>query len=296
VIMEEMLKDPATLRRFIRDGGKRLAALKPKEASEPPPPPKDFLFLPLRDRILMGHHVLFVGRSDNTYFKHLLLEHLGVPQDGVRNEFPERFGIEVGIVIVTDPPYGQDEPGVPGDDNADHGAVYRLLKPRGGFSFCAYRPPRFREAEDGIIAADGEPIHYLAMRTRSAHGQGPGNRLRNVLQAIIYWERKGAEPWIAGRTAVSVLEATEEAREEMREMRKHHTTPKPVNVMEDLIDLVTEPGDFVLDPFTGSGSTLIACERTGRRFIGFEGNEPPRVCRRPSGLSYVAMAGSSSMA
>lgn len=267
----EGLRDPKAFRRFILEGSKRLAALKPKEAADLLPPPEKQLFIFLRDHIVMGPHILFVGTSDNSFYKSYLLEHLGalgkVPEGDVNwNK------VETDAVVVTDPPYGQSEPGVPGDDNADHSGVYSLLRPRGGFSFCAYRPPRFFEAEEGIRKAGGTPIHYLAMMTKSAHGQGPDGRVHNVLQAIIYWERRGERPWIKGRSVVSVLEADEQARAEMKEMREHHTTPKPVNVMEDLIDLVTEPGDFVLDPFTGSGSTLIACERTGRRFIGFEAN------------------------
>jgi DNA modification methylase len=45
---------------------------------------------------------------------------------------------------------------------------------------------------------------------------------------------------------------------------KHHPTMKPVELMEKALAASSAPGDVVLDPFGGSGSTLIACERTGR--------------------------------
>nr|WP_265044069.1 DNA methyltransferase [Wolbachia endosymbiont (group A) of Scambus nigricans] len=43
-----------------------------------------------------------------------------------------------------------------------------------------------------------------------------------------------------------------------------HPTMKPVELMERAIVNSSRPGDIVLDPFSGSVSTLIACERTGR--------------------------------
>ena len=54
------------------------------------------------------------------------------------------------------------------------------------------------------------------------------------------------------------------------EMLKLHATPKPVELCVDAILDVTRPGHTVLDAFLGSGTTLIAAEKTGRRCRGIE--------------------------
>ena len=54
--------------------------------------------------------------------------------------------------------------------------------------------------------------------------------------------------------------------------RAHHQTEKPIGLMEKVVEIVP-PGGTVLDCFMGSGSTGVACVRTGRRFIGIELNE-----------------------
>jgi len=51
---------------------------------------------------------------------------------------------------------------------------------------------------------------------------------------------------------------------------KQHQTQKPVDLFETLIKLVTKEGHSVLDPFSGSGTTGVACANTGRKFIGIE--------------------------
>jgi DNA modification methylase len=57
---------------------------------------------------------------------------------------------------------------------------------------------------------------------------------------------------------------------ETRDGPSHHPTVKPVAMLEDALLDMTERGDIVIDPFLGSGSTLIACEKTGRRCRGLE--------------------------
>lgn len=52
--------------------------------------------------------------------------------------------------------------------------------------------------------------------------------------------------------------------------RNHHPTVKPIALMEYLIRLVSRPGQTILDPFMGSGTTGIAAANTGREFIGIE--------------------------
>ncbi len=59
-----------------------------------------------------------------------------------------------------------------------------------------------------------------------------------------------------------------------------HPAQKPIRLMELLIELVTKPGQTVLDSFAGSGSTLIAAHRLGRRYLGCESSpDYAEVCR-----------------
>ena len=48
---------------------------------------------------------------------------------------------------------------------------------------------------------------------------------------------------------------------------KRHPTEKPLKLFTKFIHLLTNPGDLVLDPCMGSGTTAIACEQTGRHYI-----------------------------
>lgn len=50
----------------------------------------------------------------------------------------------------------------------------------------------------------------------------------------------------------------------------NHPTVKPLTLMRQLVRLVTPPGGVVLDPFAGSGSTLVACKMENANYIGIE--------------------------
>lgn len=55
--------------------------------------------------------------------------------------------------------------------------------------------------------------------------------------------------------------------------KKKHPTEKPTELLEFYIKNSSNSGDVVLDPFMGSGSTGVACVKTGRNFIGIELDE-----------------------
>ena len=54
------------------------------------------------------------------------------------------------------------------------------------------------------------------------------------------------------------------------EERVGYPTQKPLALLERIIRLGSDPGDVVLDPFCGSGTTLVAAKLLGREFIGFD--------------------------
>lgn len=84
-----------------------------------------------------------------------------------------------------------------------------------------------------------------------AHAQGP-----------MRWNGGGhAAVWRHGITKVA---------------RPDHPCPKPLPLMHELVSLFTDYGETILDPFCGSGTTLLASKNLGRRTIGIEIEE--RYC------------------
>ncbi len=97
------------------------------------------------------------------------------------------------------------------------------------------------------------------------NGQGPAMGAENFVAA---WCGPGLSRWNGGgRRNVFTHNVNGPAR------HGGHPTEKPVSLMAELVGLFTDPGDHVLDPFMGSGSTGVACVRSGRAFTGIERDE-----------------------
>jgi len=61
--------------------------------------------------------------------------------------------------------------------------------------------------------------------------------------------------------------------ESIPEFRNTHPTVKPLALMRYLLTMICPPGSLVLDPFAGSGTTLVACKELGLRAVGIELDE-----------------------
>ena len=86
---------------------------------------------------------------------------------------------------------------------------------------------------------------------------------QSCYEPIIYgWN--GNHKFYGGRQSVDIWEITRTRSNEL------HPTMKPVELMAKMINNSTLPKELVLDPFLGSGSTLIAAEQTGRVCYGIE--------------------------
>lgn len=87
---------------------------------------------------------------------------------------------------------------------------------------------------------------------------------QDALGIMYGWVPGGAHPWYGGRTRTSVFQIPKPSRNEL------HPTQKPVELIEMMLANSTVQTGVVHDPFAGSGSTLIAAARLGRKSIMIE--------------------------
>lgn len=102
----------------------------------------------------------------------------------------------------------------------------------------------------------------------NATPQFTGDRPAAAAEAIVIAHPKGRKRWNGGGSHAVWTHTV--VRPFLTGEERVHTTQKPLPLMLELVSLFTEPGELVLDPFCGSGTTGVACVRLGRRFIGIE--------------------------
>ena len=169
--------------------------------------------------------------------------------------------------ILTDPPYirnyrSRDGRRVANDDNDKwlkpaFAEMYRVLAQD---SFCvsfygwpqadkfmqAYRAAGFRIVGHIMFPKRyASSTRFLKYSHESAHllAKGDPRQPENPIRDVIDWEYTG---------------------------NKFHPTQKPLAALMPLIEAFSNPGDTVLDPFAGSGSSLLAARMLGRSYIGVE--------------------------
>lgn len=118
----------------------------------------------------------------------------------------------------------------------------------------------------------GEVLEFKQMIVWDKGPMGMGWHYRRSYETILVAVKPGAaHRWYDETNAIeNVIRPGAYGIRKIIPTADEHPTLKPVQLAEHFIRLHTQPGDLVLDPFMGSGTTGVACVRTGRRFIGIE--------------------------
>ena len=183
---------------------------------------------------------------------------------------------EKANLVLTDPPYNVDVEETAGkimNDNMPDADFYNFL-------LSAYRCMHSNLADDGSIYvwhADTEGLNFRkAFRDAGFYLSGCCIWKKNSLvlgrspyqwihePCLFGWKQKGKHQWYSDRKQTTVWEY------DKPRSSKDHPTMKPVTLMSYPIKNSTMTNGIVLDPFLGSGSTLIACMETDRVCRGIE--------------------------
>jgi len=156
--------------------------------------------------------------------------------------------------VVTDPPYGINAGKGVGRENKKRFAA--IAK-----NWDSVPPAQF--VFDSLLGI-GEKPNYMGgnyfclpvSRNFLVWDKGPCLRGRDFSEVELAWCS-----W-DGNAKIVMVNPTHPAKE-----KKEHPTQKPLLLMEWCVGMV---GNIVLDPFMGSGTTGVACVKTGRKFIGIE--------------------------
>lgn len=165
-------------------------------------------------------------------------------------------------MVFTDPPYGVDYQGINNDDRAGLDALLRgafssyLATAKSGAAIYVFHSDK---CADIFHTAFREYFHFSSMIIWAKNSLTLSRTdYQSQHEPCLYgWMKGGSHSFYGDRKQVSVWRFDKERVE-------GHTTPKPVALIERAIENSSKGGDMVTDLFGGSGSTLIACEKTAR--------------------------------
>jgi hypothetical protein len=210
----------------------------PTRSDEPP-------VLRLHDVVMLGRHILICGDAS------VMKVGMGLSGKGRPR------------LLVTDPPYGIQIDDW--DTQADWREVWMRYPGDAGFVF--FEATVADEVLAGLKAAGFQIVDDMVWQKTWGHKVGS---LKHRHEMIYLVTREGRPfPWAKDHPPLdSVLRCDLPATE--RKAAGGHLTPKPIALVEKLIKAASEPGDVVLDPFCGAGSTLLAAESADRICLAIE--------------------------
>lgn len=148
---------------------------------------------------------------------------------------------------------------------------------------------------DDLTTAGLDYVRTGAWHKVGSTPQFSGDRPATAFEAITICHPKGKKRWNGGGSHAwwSVPIVLDRSRNSDARV---HPTQKPLHLMEALVDQFTDPGETILDPFGGSGTTAVAAAEAGRKCILIEQDEKHaetiahRVSNRREALDFGGVA------
>lgn len=136
--------------------------------------------------------------------------------------------------------------------------IHAVLKPGGVYYVCSPQGGRMMMMMMMMMQEAGLPQRHEIIWRKNRFVLGRADYHYQHEPILYGWKEGAGHAFYGGRDKSSVWEVNAPQKADL------HPTMKPVELIEIAIANSSRAGDVVLDAFGGSGSTLIACERTGR--------------------------------